>query len=101
MTRTYAAIIPPMQDILLFDIWFEYFFVGVNQQTDNLIIVWRQVFPYTECGMGMESQEYTKSVLQPKLFVEKTCTQVRSLVMLMLNWWIDCDYVGSVPGRSI
>ena len=36
-----------------------------------------QVLPYTECGMGMESQEYTKSVLQPKLFVEKTCTQVR------------------------
>ena len=35
--------------------------------------------------MGMESQEYTKSVLQPKLFVEKTCTQVCSLVMLMLN----------------
>ena len=44
-----------------------------------------QVFPYTECAMGMESQEYTKSVLQPKLFVEKTCTQVCSLVMLMLN----------------
>ena len=44
-----------------------------------------QVFPYTECGMGMESQEYTKSVLQPKLFVEKTCTQVCSLVMVMPN----------------
>ena len=48
---------------------------GVNQ----IITITNQfqVFPYTECGMGMESQEYTKSVLQPKLFVEKTCTQVR------------------------
>ena len=35
-----------------------------------------QVLPYTECEMGMESQTYTKSILQPKLFVEKTCTQV-------------------------
>jgi len=35
-----------------------------------------EVLPYTECEMGMESQTYTKSILQPKLFVEKTCTQV-------------------------
>merc|ERR1712226_1214444 len=39
-----------------------------------------EVFPYTECGMGMETQEYTKSVLQPKLFVEKTCTQGRKMI---------------------
>ena len=35
-----------------------------------------QVVPYTECEMGMEPQEYTTSVLEPKLFVEKTCNQV-------------------------
>jgi len=39
-----------------------------------------EVFPYTECQMGMESQEYTKSVLQPKLFVEKTCNQGRKMI---------------------
>ena len=35
-----------------------------------------QVVPFTECKMGMQPQEYTTSVLEPKLFVEKTCTQV-------------------------
>ena len=35
-----------------------------------------QVVPYTECSMGMEPQEYTTSILQPRQFVEKTCTQV-------------------------
>ena len=35
-----------------------------------------QVVPFTECKMGMAPQEYTTSVLEPKLFVEKTCTQV-------------------------
>merc|ERR1719323_2409744 len=39
-----------------------------------------QVVPYTECEMGMEPQEYTTSVLQPKLFVEKTCTQGRKMI---------------------
>ena len=35
-----------------------------------------KVVPYTECKMGMEPQEFTETVLAPKLFVEKTCTQV-------------------------
>ena len=35
-----------------------------------------QVVPFTECKMGMQPQEYTTSVLEPKLFVEKTCNQV-------------------------
>merc|ERR1712038_2240713 len=39
-----------------------------------------QVLPYTECEMGMEPQTYSKSILQPKLFVEKTCTQGRKMI---------------------
>merc|ERR1712066_436004 len=39
-----------------------------------------QVVPFTECKMGMQPQEYTTSVLEPKLFVEKTCTQGRKMI---------------------
>ena len=66
-----------MQDIWLFDIWFDISLFGLLLTKHKTLTKYFQVFPYTECGMGMESQEYTKSVLQPKLFVEKTCTQVR------------------------
>ena len=34
-----------------------------------------QVVPYTECGLGMEAQPFTSSVLAPKLFIEKVCSQ--------------------------
>ena len=34
-----------------------------------------QVVPYTECALGMEPQPFTSSVLAPKLFVEKVCSQ--------------------------
>merc|ERR1712083_607491 len=34
----------------------------------------RQVVPYTECEMGEESQEFTETKFEPKLFVEKHCT---------------------------
>jgi len=33
-----------------------------------------QVVPYTECEMGEESQEFTETKFEPKLFVEKHCT---------------------------
>ena len=33
-----------------------------------------QVVPYTECSMGLEQQQVTESKLEPKLFVEKSCT---------------------------
>merc|ERR1712029_683425 len=39
-----------------------------------------QVVPFTECKMGMQPQEYTTSVLEPKLFVEKTCNQGRKMI---------------------
>merc|ERR1712117_345012 len=39
-----------------------------------------EVVPFTECKMGMQPQEYTTSVLEPKLFVEKTCTQGRKMI---------------------
>lgn len=34
-----------------------------------------QVVPYTECFLGMEPQAFTQSVLAPKLFTEKVCSQ--------------------------
>ena len=34
-----------------------------------------QVVPYTECALGMEAQPFTSSLLAPKLFVEKVCSQ--------------------------
>ena len=34
-----------------------------------------QVVPYTECSLGMEPQPYTQSLLTPKLFTEKVCSQ--------------------------
>ena len=34
-----------------------------------------QVVPYTSCQQGMEPQPFSQSVLAPKLFTEKTCTQ--------------------------
>ena len=34
-----------------------------------------QVVPYTECSLGMEAQPFTSSLLAPKLFVEKVCSQ--------------------------
>ena len=34
------------------------------------------VQPYTECSMGMVPQQLNRTKLAPKLFVEKTCTQV-------------------------
>ena len=34
-----------------------------------------QVVPYTECALGMEPQPFTSSLLAPKLFVEKICSQ--------------------------
>merc|ERR1719422_582562 len=39
-----------------------------------------EVLPYTECEMGLEPQEYTTSILQPRNFVEKTCTQGRKMI---------------------
>merc|ERR1712110_983137 len=31
------------------------------------------IVPYTECTMGMEEQQYSETMLAPKLFVEQTC----------------------------
>jgi len=39
-----------------------------------------EVVPYTECQMGMEPQEFSQTVLAPKKFVEKTCTQGRKVI---------------------
>ena len=44
--------------------------VDDNRDLDN-----SQVVPYTECGLGMEAQPFTSSVLAPKLFIEKVCSQ--------------------------
>ena len=34
-----------------------------------------KVVPYTECSMGMVPQQFNKTKLAPKLFVEKACKQ--------------------------
>jgi len=39
-----------------------------------------EVVPYTECSMGMEPQEFSQTVLAPKKFVEKTCSQGRKVI---------------------
>merc|ERR1719309_1821797 len=39
-----------------------------------------EVVPYTECSMGMEPQEFSQTILAPKKFVEKTCTQGRKVI---------------------
>ena len=49
---------------------------NVDNQYDmenNVVNV--EVVPYTECAFGMEAQPFTSSVLAPKLFVEKVCSQ--------------------------
>ena len=45
-----------------------------------------QVVPFTECKMGMQPQEYTTSVLEPKLFVEKTCNQVNIIMKFLIEF---------------
>eukprot|EP00090_Calanus_glacialis_P018919 TRINITY_DN2922_c0_g1_i1.p1 TRINITY_DN2922_c0_g1~~TRINITY_DN2922_c0_g1_i1.p1 ORF type:complete len:340 (-),score=58.63 TRINITY_DN2922_c0_g1_i1:150-1142(-) len=39
-----------------------------------------EVVPYTECSMGMEPQEFSQTILAPKKFVEKTCSQGRKVI---------------------
>ena len=34
-----------------------------------------QVVPYTECGEGWEAQRFNETHLEPKLLVEKVCSQ--------------------------
>ena len=51
----------------------------------NTIFLSLQVVPFTECKMGMQPQEYTTSVLEPKLFVEKTCNQVNIIMKLIVE----------------
>ena len=34
-----------------------------------------EVVPYTECSMGLETQQFSETKLGPKKFVEKACTQ--------------------------
>lgn len=51
----------------------------------NTIFLSLQVVPFTECKMGMQPQEYTTSVLEPKLFVEKTCNQVNIIMKFIVE----------------
>ena len=39
-----------------------------------------EVRPYTECSLGMEPQQYNKTVLAPQLFVEKKCKKTTDKV---------------------
>ena len=49
---------------------------GLNKSMlENNVANVCQVVPYTECSLGMEAQPFTSSLLAPKLFVEKVCSQ--------------------------
>ena len=49
---------------------------GLNKgMLENNVANVCQVVPYTECSLGMEAQPFTSSLLAPKLFVEKVCSQ--------------------------
>ena len=39
-----------------------------------------EVRPYTECSLGMEPQQYNKTVLTPQKFVEKKCKKTTDTV---------------------
>ena len=39
-----------------------------------------EVRPYTECSLGQEAQQFNKTVLTPRLFVEKKCSKTTDTV---------------------
>merc|ERR1719412_2830051 len=39
-----------------------------------------EVRPYTECSLGQEPQQFNKTVLPPRLFVEKKCSKTTDTV---------------------